>query len=168
MSSTPATLALRRAGVAHTVHADAHDAAAVKAGTGYGEEAAAALGRRLGVDPQRVLKTLVAAVDGRLVVGVVPVQARLDLKALASAVGGKRAEMVDPAAAQRATGYVVGGISPLAQRRRLATVVDASAMDHETVYVSGGRRGMDIELAPADLVAVTGAVTAAIASRRSR
>ncbi len=156
MSKTPATVALTRAGIPHTVHPYRHDRDAVREGLAYGEEAAAALG----VQPARVLKTLVAAVDGELVVAVLPVSARLDLKALAAASGGKRAEMADPAAAQRATGYVVGGISPVGQRKRLPTVVDASALEFETVYVSGGRRGLDIELAPQDLVAATGATVA--------
>jgi Cys-tRNA(Pro)/Cys-tRNA(Cys) deacylase len=157
VSKTPATVALARAGIAHTVHPYRHDRDAVRDGLAYGEEAAAALG----IQPDRVLKTLVAAVDGELVVAVLPVSARLDLKALAAAAGGKRAEMADPTAAQRATGYVVGGISPVGQRKRLRTVVDASALEHDTVYVSGGRRGLDIELSPRDLVAVTGATVAA-------
>jgi Cys-tRNA(Pro)/Cys-tRNA(Cys) deacylase len=161
MSRTPATLALVRAGVAHTVHAFAHDPDLARTGAGYGEEAAAALG----VDPARVFKTLVASVDRELVMGVVPVVARLELKALAAAVGGKRAALADPQTAQRATGYVVGGISPVGGRRRLRTVVDSSALGHSTLFVSGGRRGLDLELAPAELVTVTGAVTAAIASR---
>ncbi|HEX5533697.1 MAG TPA: Cys-tRNA(Pro) deacylase [Actinomycetales bacterium] len=156
MSKTPATVALTRAGIPHTVHPYRHDRDAVREGLGYGEEAAEALG----VQPARVLKTLVAAVDGELVVAVLPVPARLDLKALAAAVGGKRAEMAEPAAAQRATGYVLGGISPLGQRKRLRTVVDASALEHDSVYVSGGRRGLDIELSPQDLVAATSATVA--------
>ncbi len=152
---TPATIALGHAGIAHTVHPYDHDAA----NRAWGEEAAAALG----VPASRVFKTLVAEVDGRLVVGVVPVSASLDLKALASAVGGKRAAMAGVAEAERATGYVAGGISPIGQRRRLPTVVDDSALAHPTVYVSGGRRGLDVELAPSDLVEVTGARTASIA-----
>jgi Cys-tRNA(Pro)/Cys-tRNA(Cys) deacylase len=112
-----------------------------------------------------VYKTLLAVVDGRLTVAVVPVADRLDLKALATAVDGKRAELAEPAVAERATGYVVGGISPLGQRRRLPTVVDASASGHERVLVSAGRRGLDVELAPADLVRLTGAVLAPIARR---
>ena len=158
--ATPATAALARAGVAHVVRAYEHDPAVAAAAGGYGAEAAAALG----VDPAQVLKTLVASVDGDLVVAVVPVDGRLDLKALAAAVGGKRAVMAEPAAAERATGYVVGGISPLGQRRRLRTVVDAGALEHPTVLVSAGRRGLDVELAPADLVALTGAVTAPVAA----
>ncbi|MFR9726427.1 Cys-tRNA(Pro) deacylase [Streptomyces sp. MS19] len=152
---TPATVAAARAGVAFTLHAYAHDPAAAS----YGGEAAEALG----ADPLRVFKTLVADVDGALTVALVPVSGQLSLKALASAVGGKRAAMADPAAAERTTGYVRGGISPLGQRRRLPTVVDASAAGHPTVFVSAGRRGLEIELAPADLIALTGALTAPIA-----
>ncbi|RZS82893.1 transcriptional regulator [Motilibacter rhizosphaerae] len=152
---TPATAALTRAGIAFTAHPYDHDPAAPS----YGLEAAEVLG----VEPQRVLKTLVADVDGRLVVGVVPVDRQLDLKALAAAVGGKRAAMADPAAAERSSGYVVGGISPVGQRKPLPTVVDASALAHETVYVSGGRRGLDLELAPQDLLRATGASAAAVA-----
>ena len=157
-TGTPATLLLARAGVEHAVRAYEHDPAAPS----YGLEAAAALG----VAPERVFKTLVADVDGRLVVGVVPVGGSLDLKALAAAVGGKRAAMADPAAAERSSGYIRGGISPLGQRKALDTVVDSSALDHPTVLVSGGRRGLEVELAPADLVALTRARTAPI-SRRS-
>ncbi|MFC7216687.1 Cys-tRNA(Pro) deacylase [Streptomyces polyrhachis] len=154
-AGTPATAALARAGVAYTVHAYAHDPAAAS----YGEEAA----RALGVDPGQVFKTLVAEVDGALTVAVVPVSGSLDLKALAAAVGGKRAAMADPAAAERATGYVRGGISPLGQRRALPTVLDASVRGRETVCVSAGRRGLEVELAPDDLAALTGAVVAPIA-----
>lgn len=152
---TPATVALSRAGVAFVLREYDHDPRA----TSYGMEAAQALG----VEPERVLKTLLADVDGRLVVGVVPVTGQLDLKALARAVGGRKAQMADPAAAERATGYVVGGISPIGQKRAHPTVVDESALTHATVLVSGGRRGLDLELAPGDLVAVTGATTAALA-----
>ena len=124
----------------------------------FGEEAAAALG----VDVARVFKTLVADVDGRLWVAVVPVPAQLDLKRLAAAAGGKRAVLADPAAAERATGYVVGGISPLGQRKALPTVVDASALDFATVMVSAGRRGLQVELPPAELVRLTRGRTAPI------
>ena len=155
---TPATQALAAAGVAHELRAYEHDPRARERGLSFGMEAAQALG----LDPKQVFKTLLADVDGRLTVAVVPVDRNLDLKALAAAVGGKRAEMADPAAAERATGYVVGGISPLGQRRRLRTVVDASALAWGTVLVSAGRRGLDVELAPADLVRLTGAVTAAV------
>lgn len=157
---TPATRALERAGVAHTVRAYEHDASAAQAAGGYGLEASTALG----VEPARVLKTLLADVDGRLVVAVVPVTGQLDLKAVAAAVGGKRARMADPAAAERATGYVVGGISPLGHRKRLTTVVDAGALAHDTVLVSAGRRGVDVELSPQDLVRLTAAVVAAVAA----
>ncbi len=151
---TPATALLAKQGVAHRVHSYTHGN-----GQAYGPEAA----ELLGLDPERVFKTLVADVDGALTVGVVPVSATLDLKALAGAVGGKRARMADVAAAERATGYVAGGISPLGQRKRLATVVDASAQMWDTVFCSGGRRGLEIELAPADLVRLCGATVAAIA-----
>ena len=146
---------LTSAGIDHTVHSYEHDPAAPS----YGTEAAEALG----VAPERVFKTLVADVDGALVVGVVPVTGQLDLKALARAAGGRRAQMADPAAAERATGYVVGGISPLGQRTLLPTVVDETAILHETILVSGGKRGLDVELAPDDLVVLLGASYAAIA-----
>jgi Cys-tRNA(Pro)/Cys-tRNA(Cys) deacylase len=152
--ATPATRALTAAGIGFTERAYDHDPSAES----FGLEAAQALG----VDPARVLKTLLAEVDGRLVVGIVPVAGKLDLKALAAAVGGKRAVMADPALAERRTGYVVGGISPLGQRTTHPTVVDSSALTHPTVLVSGGRRGLDLELAPADLVATTSAVVAEI------
>ena len=155
---TPATQALAAAGVPHELRAYEHDPRARERGLSFGMEAAQALG----LDPKQVFKTLLADVDGRLTVAVVPVDRNLDLKALAAAVGGKRAAMADPAAAERATGYVVGGISPLGQRRRLATVVDSSALEFATVLVSGGRRGLDVELAPMDLVRLTGAVTAPV------
>ncbi|MER5180814.1 Cys-tRNA(Pro) deacylase [Streptomyces sp. NPDC002896] len=151
---TPATVALSAAGTSFTVHAYEHD----PAHPSYGEEAAEAMG----VSPERVFKTLVAEVDGELTVAVVPVSGSLDLKALASAVSGKRAAMADPAAAERTTGYVRGGISPLGQRKKLRTVLDASAERHETICVSAGRRGLEIELAPADLAKLTDAVVAPI------
>ena len=151
---TPATVALTRAGVSFTLHDYAHDPRAQS----YGLEAAEALG----LDPACVFKTLLATVDQRLAVGIVPVSAQLDLKALARALGGSRAEMADKAAAERATGYVVGGISPLGQKRAHPTVVDATALDHAVVYVSAGRRGLDLGLSPADLVSVTSATVAAI------
>jgi len=154
VGGTPATVALTAAGIAFEVRAYEHDPRA----TSYGLEAA----ESLGVDPARVFKTLLASLDGELVVGVVPVAGQLDLKALARALGGSKAVMAEVAAAERATGYVAGGISPVGQRRRHRTLLDASALDHDTILVSGGRRGFDIELAPADLVAVTGAVTATI------
>lgn len=153
---TPATVMLERAGVQFTTHLYEHNPDAES----FGLEAADALG----VPAERVFKTLLADMDGRhLVVGIVPVSGSLDLKALASAVGGKRASMADAAVAERTTGYVVGGISPLGQRKQLPTVVDSTALAYDTVYVSGGRRGLDIELAPADLIALTKASTAPIA-----
>jgi Cys-tRNA(Pro)/Cys-tRNA(Cys) deacylase len=152
---TPATALLVRQKVTHRVHTYDHGA-----GQAYGPEAA----ERLGLAPERVFKTLVAEVDGALTVGVVPVSATLDLKALAGAVGGKRARMADVAAAERATGYVAGGISPLGQRKRLPTVIDASAQKWETVFCSGGRRGLEIELPPAELVRLCDARIAPIAT----
>jgi Cys-tRNA(Pro)/Cys-tRNA(Cys) deacylase len=151
---TPATVALSQAGIAFTPHSYEHDASAVS----FGLEAAGALG----VSVRQVFKTLMADVDGSLVVAIVPVGGSLDLKALAAAVSGKKATMADPKLAERKTGYVVGGISPVGQKTRLRTVLDASAIDFDTVFVSGGRRGFDIELAPADLVTVTAATLAAI------
>ena len=154
--ATPATTAAAGAGIAFAVHAYEHDPGAES----YGLEAAAALG----VDSARVYKTLVVTGEsGRLAVAIIPVAARLNLKAIAAALGGKQADLAAPADAERATGYVVGGISPLGQRRRLPTVVDAGVLGHETVYVSAGRRGLELELAPADLIALTGATTAPIA-----
>ncbi|HET6857448.1 MAG TPA: Cys-tRNA(Pro) deacylase [Streptomyces sp.] len=153
-AGTPATVALAAADTAYTLHAYEHDPASPS----YGEEAA----RALGVSADRVFKTLVADVDGELTVAVVPVAGSLDLKALASAVGGKRAAMADPAAAERTTGYVRGGISPLGQRKRLRTVLDSTASSHPTVCVSAGRRGLEVELSPADLAALTDAVIAPI------
>ncbi len=154
-AGTPALRALQQAGVEHTVREYTHDPGN---GLSYGLEAAQALG----VDPARVFKTLVAEVDGALVVAVVPVTGELDLKALAAALGAKRAGLAEPAAAERATGYVVGGISPLGRRRPLPVVVDETALDHGTVLVSAGRRGTDVELSPRDLLALTGATTARV------
>jgi Cys-tRNA(Pro)/Cys-tRNA(Cys) deacylase len=149
---TPAILAAERAGVGFTVHEYEHDPRAPS----YGLEAV----EKLGLDPARVFKTLVADVDGTLTVAVVPVGAHLDLSAL-----GKRARLAEAKDAERATGYVAGGISPLGQRRRLPTVVDESALAFDTIHVSAGRRGLELELAPGDLVALTDARTAAVASR---
>ena len=157
---TPATVALTRAGVPFTLHPYEHDPRT----TSYGLEAAAALG----VEPEQVFKTLMATLEaaggGRseLVVGIVPVSGQLDLKALAKALGGSRATMAEVATAERATGYVAGGISPLGQRRAHRTVLDDSALGWERVYVSAGRRGLDLALTPHDLVSLTGAVTAPI------
>ncbi|AZM52736.1 Cys-tRNA(Pro) deacylase [Streptomyces sp. WAC 01529] len=153
-AGTPATVALTAAGTDFTVHAYEHD----PAHPSYGEEAAEAMG----VSPDRVFKTLVAEVDGELTVAVVPVAGSLDLKALAAAVSGKRAVMADPAAAERTTGYVRGGISPLGQRKKLRTVLDASASAHATICVSAGRRGLEVELAPGDLARLTEAVLAPV------
>jgi Cys-tRNA(Pro)/Cys-tRNA(Cys) deacylase len=171
---TPATALLSQAGVDFTVHAYGHDPAAAS----YGKEAADVLG----VAPERVFKTLVAEVDGVLTVAVVPVAGSLDLKALAGAVGGKRAAMADPAAVTRTTGYVLGGVAPLGhpngrlcgltgttpaelerqRKQRLVTVIDETANDFPTMYVSAGKRGVDVELAPADLIRLTGATLARI------
>ena len=151
---TAATALLASQGIPHTLHSYSRD----RRHSSYGQEAAQALG----VAPARVFKTLVADVEGQLAVGVVPVAAQLDLKALAAAVGGKRAAMADVTAAERATGYVTGGISPLGQRRRLPVVIDSAAMAFPTVYCSAGRRGLEIELAPADLVRAANATVAPI------
>ncbi|MFD4420204.1 Cys-tRNA(Pro) deacylase [Agromyces sp. NPDC058484] len=157
-SGTRATVALARAGIAFTAHVYEHDPRAAA----YGLEAA----EKLGLEAERVFKTLLASVDGALAVGIVPVALQLDLKALAQALGGKRAEMADPRLAERKTGYVVGGISPIGQKTPLPTVLDESAILCETIYVSGGRRGLDLELAPDDLVAVTAGRYAPIARER--
>jgi Cys-tRNA(Pro)/Cys-tRNA(Cys) deacylase len=152
---TRATQQLARQGIEHTVHRYEHD----PRHPSYGQEASEALG----VPPGRVFKTLIADVDGKLTVAVVPVAGTLDLKALAASVGGKKAAMADAAAAERATGYVTGGITSLGLRKPLPVVVDASAMEHGTVFCSAGQRGLEIELSPADLVAAAGATVAAIA-----
>ena len=152
---TPATVVLAAAGIAFTAHAYAHDPAAPS----YGLEAAEALG----VEPARVLKTLLVEAETGLAVGIVPVDRQLDLKAIAAALGVKRVQLADPRAAERVTGYVVGGISPIGQKRRLPTVLDASAEAYATVLVSGGRRGLDLELSPADLLAATGGTLSPIA-----
>lgn len=154
-AGTPASTALAAAGIPFTLHPYEHDPAAPS----YGLEAAEALG----VDPERVFKTLLADTELGIVVGVVPVTGMLDLKALAAAVGAKRAGMADPAVAVRRTGYVVGGISPIGQKTQHVTVVDETAQLFDTVFVSGGRRGLDVELGPADLLAATGGTYAAIA-----
>lgn len=156
-AGTPALVALQRAGIAHTVHAYEHDPTRQN----YGLEAAEALA----LPPASVFKTLLADVDGAAVVAIVPVTGQLDLKALASARGAKRARMLDPSDAERLTGYVVGGISPLGQRTALPTVIDSSAADHSVIYVSGGRRGLDIAVAPGDLVSLIGATYAPVAAR---
>ena len=150
---TPAVVAAERAGIAFRLHEYEHDPRTPS----YGREAV----EKLGLAPERVFKTLVADVDGTLMVAVLPVDAQLDLRAL-----GKRARLAAAKDAERATGYVAGGISPLGQRRALPTVVDESALALETIHVSAGRRGLELELAPADLVELTSARTAAVASRR--
>ena len=152
---TPAVHAARQAGIAFVLHEYRHDPRAAS----YGLEAAEALG----LDVARVFKTLVAAPEGKgLWVAVVPVAGLLDLKALAQAAGAKRAVMAEPKAAERATGYVVGGISPLGQRQRLSTVVDAGALRYPTIFVSAGRRGLEIELAPSDLITLCAAKVAPV------
>ncbi|TKV61491.1 Cys-tRNA(Pro) deacylase [Nakamurella flava] len=153
---TPAVTALTRLGIDHTLLPYHHDPAS----TAFGDEAVAALGRT----PDEVFKTLVAELDGKLVVGVVPVSHQLDLKALAAALGGKKAVMAKVADAERSSGYVAGGISPLGQKRALPTVVDATAMDHERVLVSAGRRGLQVELAPADLIRAMNATVSRISA----
>ncbi|MET1073200.1 MAG: Cys-tRNA(Pro) deacylase [Umezawaea sp.] len=153
---TPATALLDKQRVAHKLHSYDHD----PRHESYGLEAASALG----LVPGRVFKTLVVELDGALAVGVVPVTGQLDLKALAAALKGKKAKMAEVAAAERATGYVAGGISPLGQKKRLPVVVDASASEFETVFCSAGRRGLEVEIAPADLVRLTGAVVASISA----
>lgn len=155
MTATPATVALSALGIHFVEHEYAHDTA----NTSFGLEAASVLG----LDPGRVFKTLLTDVDGSLAVAIVPVSGRLDLKGLAEVLGAKKATMADPALAERRTGYVVGGISPIGQKTRLQTVLDETAELFDTVFVSGGRRGFDVELAPADLIAATGAIVAAIA-----
>ena len=155
-SGTPALVILQRSGVDFSVHTYAHDPAAES----FGMEAA----ESLGLDPATVFKTLLAEVDRSATVAIVPVTGQLDLKGLAAARGGKRARMMEVAAAERLTGYVAGGISPLGQRKALPTVVDASAAGLPTIYVSGGQRGLDIGIAPQDLVQLTGATYAKIAA----
>ncbi|HVS85089.1 MAG TPA: Cys-tRNA(Pro) deacylase [Gaiellaceae bacterium] len=153
MASTPAIAAAEGAGIAFSLHEYEHDP---RAGS-FGDEAV----EKLGWPAERVFKTLVVSVDGELQVACVPVSAQLDLKAL-----GKRARLADKEQASRATGYVTGGTSPLGQRRRLPTHLDESALAHETILVNGGRRGLQIELDPRDLVRLTGARTARIAAIR--
>ncbi|MBB4912627.1 Cys-tRNA(Pro) deacylase [Actinophytocola algeriensis] len=153
---TPAIALLVKKKVAHQVHEYDHDPRSAS----FGQEAS----ELLGLPAERVFKTLVAEVDGNLTIGVVPVAGSLDLKALAAASGGKKAKMADIAAAERATGYVAGGISPLGHRKRLPVVVDSSAQQFDTIFCSGGRRGLEIEVAPADLVALADATVAAISA----
>jgi Cys-tRNA(Pro)/Cys-tRNA(Cys) deacylase len=154
---TRATRAAARARITVKVHEYRHDPAAAS----YGLEAAVALGR----SPDQVLKTLIARAGEELVVCCVPVDAELDLKAVAAAAGAKKATLADLAEAERATGYVIGGISPIGQRRRLPTLVDEGALRHATICVSGGRRGLELELTPSDLLAMTGGRAVGIARR---
>lgn len=149
---------LRAAGVVHSVHAYDHD----QRTTAWGEEAVAALCPRLGVAPEQVLKTLILVVEGAPVVAVLGVRRQVDPKAVAAALGGRRAELAKPEVAEKVTGYVLGGVSPLGQRRMLPTVVDTGALEHPVVLCSAGQRGLEIELDPADLVRLSAAVTAAI------
>lgn len=153
-AGTPATAMLTAQRVDHTLHP--YDVS--PDAPNYG----ALVAQALAVEPERVFKTLIAEVDGALVVAVVPVTGDLDLKALAQAAGGKRGALADRAAAERSSGYVRGGISPLGQRKRLPTVVDASALGLDRMYVSAGRRGLQVALAPADLIRLTDAVASDI------
>jgi Cys-tRNA(Pro)/Cys-tRNA(Cys) deacylase len=153
----------RRAGIPCAVHEYAHDARSTlrEGGRGYALEAVEALG----IDASRVFKTIVVAVDGRLALAIVPADAEVDLKSVADAMGGRRASIAPPVDAEKATGYVLGGISPLGTRRSLPAVLDVSAADHATIHVSAGRRGLEIELGPADLLALTRGTRAPIARR---
>lgn len=160
-TSTPATVLLRREKVPHTVHEYTHDPRAHS----YGAEAAQELGVRLGLAPEQIFKTLIVAPsEGPPAVAVVPVPSTLSFRAVAGALGGGKVTMADRAVAERVTGYVLGGISPLGQRKRLRTVIDTSVEQWDRVLCSAGRRGLEIELAPADLVRLTGAVVASITS----
>lgn len=156
-SATPAMVALDEARVPYVVHVFDHDAAA-STDVGYGKAAAAALG----VDEARVFKTLLARCDREFVVAIVPVTTTVSLKALAGALGVKRCEMAEPADAQRVTGYVVGGISPFGQKKSLRTVIDESCTRFDTIFVSGGRRGLDLEVSASDLERILNAARAAI------
>jgi len=152
---TPAVIAARKARIPFVVHEYVHDPEAKS----YGLEAA----EKLGIEPARVFKTLVVESDnGALAVGIIPVGALLSMKLMARALDAKKAAMAERSVAERATGYVMGGISPLGQKKRLRTVLDDSALAHPTIYVSGGRRGLDLELAPTDLLRLSGATTAAL------
>ncbi|MGB2130811.1 MAG: Cys-tRNA(Pro) deacylase [Marinobacterium sp.] len=153
---TPAINTARKAKVAHQIHEYQHDPSSES----YGTEAA----DKLGLPPEQVFKTLVVSLDGKtLAVGIVPVSGKLNLKQIAKAAGAKKAAMADPADVERSTGYVMGGVSPLGQKKRLATFIDASAQQFATLHVSAGRRGLEIELAPDDLARLTGAKFAPIA-----
>lgn len=154
-SGTPALVALNNAGVQYAIREYDHD----PANTAFGLEAA----EKLNVEAERVFKTLIANVDDEYVVAIVPVTSTVNLKNLAKAIGGKKAAMADPTIAQRITGYVIGGISPLGQKKQLRTVIDETSELWDTVLVSGGKRGLDIELSPHDLIALTDAIVAEIA-----
>ena len=156
-------VALDAISVRYVAHAFDHDVV-TSSDVGYGKAAAAALG----VEEERVFKTLLARTDRDFVVAIVPVDSIVSLKALATALGVKRCEMARPEDAQRVTGYVVGGISPFGQKKLLATVIDESSELFDTIFVSGGRRGLDLEIAPADLIAALGARSAPIAQGRER
>ena len=152
---TPAVNAVRKARVVYQIHEYAHDASSAS----YGLEAA----EKLGVAEERVFKTLVVSLDSKaLAVAVIPVSSMLSMKLVAKAAGAKKATMAEPAAVERSTGYVLGGVSPLGQKKRLKTIIDSAASDHPTVYVSAGRRGLEIELGPGDLAELTGASFAGI------
>ena len=152
---TPAVNAVRKARVVYQIHDYAHDASSAS----YGLEAA----EKLGVAEERVFKTLVVSLDSKaLAVAVIPVSSMLSMKLVAKAAGAKKATMAEPAAVERSTGYVLGGVSPLGQKKRLKTIIDSAASDHPTVYVSAGRRGLEIELGPGDLAELTGASFAGI------
>lgn len=148
---TPAINTAKKAKIAYSIHEYSHDPSSHS----YGLEAA----EKMGVEPDQVFKTLVVSLDDRsMAVGVVPVSRTLNLKAIAKALGAKKAAMANATDVERSTGYVLGGVSPLGQKKRLKTVIDASAQEYETLFVSAGRRGLEIELAPADLASLTGAV----------
>jgi Cys-tRNA(Pro)/Cys-tRNA(Cys) deacylase len=158
---TPGILAAKKAGVPFTVHEYDHDPSAPS----FGMEAA----EKLGIPPERVFKTLVVRLDGReLAVGVIPVDSMLSMKAIAKAAGAKKAEMASQADVERSTGYVLGGVSPLGQKKRLRTFIDVSAEVFETVFVSAGKRGLDMEIAPGDLRAVCGGTFAPLQDRSGR
>ncbi len=163
MAATPALAALSRADVPHEVHSYTHD----RKSDAYGAEAVDALSSTLGVAPEQIFKTLVVALTGGpggLAVAVVPVPRKLSLKAVAAALGASKAVMAEAKAVTRSTGYVLGGVSPLGQRTALPTVVDSSALEWDRVLCSAGKRGLEVELSPTDLIAATSAVTADIAA----
>lgn len=159
-AATPAIRALVQAKIEHRVHSYPHDPRS----DSYGAEAVSALAEQLGVGPEQIFKTLVIELgSGGLAVAVLPVPNTLSLKAAAAALGGGKAAMADKTKAERTTGYVLGGISPLGQKKRLPTVIDESALLWDRVLCSAGKRGLEIELAPADLVKLAEAVTAPVA-----